>query len=395
MTTPTNSPAQSSGAWFGSWISTGTITSETLADLPFPGLTSLSLNIKEGTLAECTPGFNSSCEAAYQMITAVKNDYNTGPWIIWMQGSSGKDVHPAGRVGSLLVEVYGSGSVDSPAQIWANNIPDSFSNCSTTKQVKNVDLGVFGAGFISANSNQGWKCAEAGILSLIESPTVALSETNPVWIISLFGYTGPTPYNAYQDTGFWGLAPPANPSIAGTPVPGESGFVYPPNASGVCIGEGLPFTSAAVILGVDPPIPNPPVFSGANPPTDRQGLVFDAINNAWVPTDLQPAGALSSINTQTTAQVLTPTVVSGTAFTVDADNDAIVNVPVVATTTGTLTITFGPTVGNEYTPVPSMNLVALSGVNQSQYLPAGWSMIVTVTGGAAIGIVSATVLGPG
>lgn len=95
-------------------------------------------------------------------------------------------------------------------------------------------------------------------------------------------------------------------------------------------------------------------------------------------------------DTSTAAVATTPAVTSGVGFIPSALADTMVYVPVAATTTGTVTITMGPTTGAENTPVPASNLVALSEPCFTLRVPAGWTVIVTKTGTTvAIGTVTA------
>lgn len=98
--------------------------------------------------------------------------------------------------------------------------------------------------------------------------------------------------------------------------------------------------------------------------------------------------ALSS-DSSTTAAVTTPAVSSGAAFTPSTTKDTQVYIPIAATTTGTVTITMGPSTGTENTPVPVSNLVAASEPVFTLRVPKGWKVIVTKTGTTvAIGTVT-------
>jgi hypothetical protein len=90
--------------------------------------------------------------------------------------------------------------------------------------------------------------------------------------------------------------------------------------------------------------------------------------------------ASSGTSTAIGIVVSTPSPVSGTAFTPNANTDCTLYIPIVATTTGTVTITMGPTTGAERTPVPTSNLVALSEPTYMLRVPQGWKVIITITG---------------
>ncbi len=89
------------------------------------------------------------------------------------------------------------------------------------------------------------------------------------------------------------------------------------------------------------------------------------------------------------AAFTTATPSSGVAFTPLATSDSIVYIPVAATTTGTVTITMGPSTGAENPVVPSSNLVALSEPTFTLLVPKNWKVVVTKTGTTvAIGTVN-------
>jgi hypothetical protein len=93
-----------------------------------------------------------------------------------------------------------------------------------------------------------------------------------------------------------------------------------------------------------------------------------------------PNIATNGINSSGHAAFSSSTPASGVAFTPNASFDTFINVNMVATTVGTLTVTYGPSTGAENTWCPSTNLVVASGANVGLYVPAGWKVVVTTTG---------------
>ena len=85
-----------------------------------------------------------------------------------------------------------------------------------------------------------------------------------------------------------------------------------------------------------------------------------------------------------------PAVSSGVAFQPNSFGiDVMLYVPIAATTTGTVTITMGPTTGGEHTIVPTSGLVAGSEPTFTIRVPGSWHVIVTVAGvTVAIGTVT-------
>jgi hypothetical protein len=71
---------------------------------------------------------------------------------------------------------------------------------------------------------------------------------------------------------------------------------------------------------------------------------------------------------------------SGAAFTPNANFDSLVNVNVSAVTAGTVKVTYGPTTGAENTWCPTTALLAGMGENILIPVPAGWLVVVTITG---------------
>jgi hypothetical protein len=110
---------------------------------------------------------------------------------------------------------------------------------------------------------------------------------------------------------------------------------------------------------------------------------FYWVSYAWVPISQSP-GTSGLVTTLT----LTPS--SGASFVPNLYVPTNVYVPVAATTSGTVKITMGPSSGTENTPVPVSNLVALSEPTFTlARVPAGWKVIVTITGTTvAIGTVT-------
>lgn len=84
------------------------------------------------------------------------------------------------------------------------------------------------------------------------------------------------------------------------------------------------------------------------------------------------SGIVSGISTTTPS--------SGVGFVPLVTSDCMLYVPIAATTTGTVTITFGPSTGSENTPVPSSALVASSEPTFTLRVPKGWTVIITKTG---------------
>lgn len=78
--------------------------------------------------------------------------------------------------------------------------------------------------------------------------------------------------------------------------------------------------------------------------------------------------------------VTNPVPVSGAAFTPDANQDCMLYVSITATTAGTYALTMGPTTGAENAIITARNLVAASGVDIAVRVPAGWKVVVTLTG---------------
>jgi hypothetical protein len=81
---------------------------------------------------------------------------------------------------------------------------------------------------------------------------------------------------------------------------------------------------------------------------------------------------------------------SGSAFTPTSVGDSVVYIPIAATTTGTVTITMGPSTGAEHTIVPSSNVAAASEPTFTLRVPAAWKVVVTITG-TTVSIGTATI----
>ncbi len=80
---------------------------------------------------------------------------------------------------------------------------------------------------------------------------------------------------------------------------------------------------------------------------------------------------------------------SGVAFTPLSSSASMVYIPVIATTTGTAKVTMGPSTGAENNVFPALNMVALSAETFTLRVPAGWKVVVTITGTTvAIGTVN-------
>jgi len=85
----------------------------------------------------------------------------------------------------------------------------------------------------------------------------------------------------------------------------------------------------------------------------------------------------------TTLSSVTPT--SGSAFTPNANQNAMVYIPVTAgvSAAATVTITYGPSTGSENTIIASAPIVVNSSALYSLLVPVNWKAIVTVTGSSA------------
>lgn len=128
-------------------------------------------------------------------------------------------------------------------------------------------------------------------------------------------------------------------------------------------------------------------FPQGSAPTQAQVLTALGTTANLTVTSLTAAGT----STATGAAVTTPVVSSGAAFIPSATLDTMVYIPIAATTTGTVKITYGPSTGAENTPVPTSNLVALSEPAFTLRVPAGWKVVVTIVGTTvAIGTVTVT-----
>jgi hypothetical protein len=92
------------------------------------------------------------------------------------------------------------------------------------------------------------------------------------------------------------------------------------------------------------------------------------------------------INTQSHASFTSGgAITSGSAVTPNVTYDTFVNINVVPTTTGTVTVTYGPTTGAENTWVPSTALLVGQGTNIGIPIPATWKFVVTFTGTTVAG----------
>ena len=98
------------------------------------------------------------------------------------------------------------------------------------------------------------------------------------------------------------------------------------------------------------------------------------------PTTFASATINGPVNTAAYAAFTEAAVVSGAAVTPNATSDSLVNVNVAATTVGTVTVTYGPVTGAENVWCPSTALLAGMGESIALRVPAGWKMVVTLTG---------------
>lgn len=94
-------------------------------------------------------------------------------------------------------------------------------------------------------------------------------------------------------------------------------------------------------------------------------------------------------NTSGSTTIAIPTVTSGIAFTPSTTRNTAVYIPIAATTTGTYTVTYGPTTGAENALFSALLLTASSSESVTVFCPATWKVVVTVTGTTvAIGTVT-------
>lgn len=93
-----------------------------------------------------------------------------------------------------------------------------------------------------------------------------------------------------------------------------------------------------------------------------------------------PITASGGVNSSGHGAFTSPAITSGVAFTPNASFDCFVMVTLIATTVGTLTITYGPSTGAENTWLPVITVTAGSGETVGLYVPAGWKVVATDTG---------------
>jgi hypothetical protein len=109
-------------------------------------------------------------------------------------------------------------------------------------------------------------------------------------------------------------------------------------------------------------------------PSKGGALLYASGANSWQTV------AAWGCNQDTYVAPSNPSITSGVGFIPSKYQDCDLYVPVVATTTGTVAITMGPTTGSENTPYPSQNLLVGMGQTLDLKVPAGWTVIATITG---------------
>lgn len=90
--------------------------------------------------------------------------------------------------------------------------------------------------------------------------------------------------------------------------------------------------------------------------------------------------ASGGVNSSGHGAFTSPAITTGVAFTPNASFDCFVMIVLIATTVGTLTITYGPSTGAENTWLPVITVTAGSAETVGLYVPAGWKVIATDTG---------------
>jgi hypothetical protein len=93
-----------------------------------------------------------------------------------------------------------------------------------------------------------------------------------------------------------------------------------------------------------------------------------------------PVTASGGINSAGHGAFSTVSPTSGVAFTPNASFDCYVMILLIATTVGTLTVTYGPSTGAENTWLPVITVTAGSAESVGMYVPAGWKVVATDTG---------------
>ena len=109
-------------------------------------------------------------------------------------------------------------------------------------------------------------------------------------------------------------------------------------------------------------------------PEKSGAILFAAGSNSWQTV------AAWGCNQNTIIAPSNPSISSGGGFIPSQYQDCDLYVPVVATTAGTVTITMGPATGAEQTPYPSQRLLLGGDQTLPVHVPAGWTVIATVTG---------------
>lgn len=210
-----------------------------------------------------------------------------------------------------------------------------------------------------------------------------------------FGVTGAAATNYYgiQLSGNPGAAPAmVEGNVFGNPETGSGNYIYLSYTTNVgggstvqLIVKGNTWRQAAATGGTST------CYSFNNTGAGTLLVTLDdppPIGTTMATTPVIVAGivaiAKAITNNTTVSASVNPT--SGTAFTPNANVDTAGTVPINGGTSGTYTVTYGPTTGAEHSVITAGGApTGISLVVPLPHIPAGWKVVVTVAGSAAIG----------